>query len=387
MPPHRQLARSPAAGARQLGGRRLRQGQSTAATCSSTASSSGSRDRPAARRSSGAPTTNCSARAGGRASATTTCEVMHAQRSITSRKPRRLRRTGSRRSSRTSSRCSTPTASPTRSAASRPTSPIASAARMRSRPRRSRCRARRGDAVRQLRRYLAAILGVDGAFIAVDADQPGQLRMLAFHSTAGRCRTSSTDLAGTPCETVVGHEFRLSLGAACSSFPLGRRSRRWASTATPGTRSPTRPAAPLGLIAAVARKPLRDPALVEATLRDLRGAGQRRARARARASSGAARVGGQLPGRSSRPRKMRSSCTTGTPARSSTSTRGLRGSTATPATSCSGCGIGDLSSSEPPYTEAEAQRGSSRRSARRDGRASNGVAATRTAACIGTRCG
>ncbi|MDQ1342623.1 MAG: hypothetical protein QG571_1241, partial [Pseudomonadota bacterium] len=62
---------------------------------------------------------------------------------------------------------------------------------------------------RELARYLATILGVDGAFIAtIEPAQPGQLRMLAFHFDGQTRENFSYPQVGTPCETVIGHGYR-----------------------------------------------------------------------------------------------------------------------------------------------------------------------------------
>jgi PAS domain S-box-containing protein len=121
---------------------------------------------------------------------------------------------------------------------------------------------------RQLVRYLCAILGVDGAFIATPApDDSGALRMLAFHLDGEVRENFSYPLTGTPCETVVGQCFRLYPARLVELFPLDPDFRALGFDCYAGHPLADASGAPLGLIAVVSRRPFRDPALVEATLR------------------------------------------------------------------------------------------------------------------------
>jgi PAS domain S-box-containing protein len=121
---------------------------------------------------------------------------------------------------------------------------------------------------RQLARYLSTILGVDGAFIAtVGADKPCDLRMLAFHLDGQVRENFSYPIFGTPCETVVGHGFRLYPSRLSELFPLDEDFRRLGLESYAGHPLVDVAGRPLGLVAVVARRPFQDPALVEATLR------------------------------------------------------------------------------------------------------------------------
>jgi PAS domain S-box-containing protein len=121
---------------------------------------------------------------------------------------------------------------------------------------------------RQLARYLSAILDVDGAFIATTA--PGDsctMRMLAFHLD-GEVRENFTyPLAGTPCETVVGSGFRLYPSRLGELFPLDADFQKLGLDCYAGQPLTDGRGRPLGLISVVSRRPFRDAALVEATLR------------------------------------------------------------------------------------------------------------------------
>src|SRR5580765_7446453 len=67
---------------------------------------------------------------------------------------------------------------------------------------------------------LAGILGVAIGFIAVfDDPERSRMRMLAFHLD-GRLRKPFTyELAGSPCASVVGKEFRCVASGARQEFP------------------------------------------------------------------------------------------------------------------------------------------------------------------------
>jgi PAS domain S-box-containing protein len=69
----------------------------------------------------------------------------------------------------------------------------------------------RGDSVFvELVRLLAAILRVETAFISrYDSDQPQTLRMLAFQSDQQMQQDVSYPIQGTPCEAVLGQQFRV----------------------------------------------------------------------------------------------------------------------------------------------------------------------------------
>ena len=121
---------------------------------------------------------------------------------------------------------------------------------------------------RQLARYLAAILSVDGAFIAtIDPGQPCDLRMLAFHLDGEVRENFNYPMLGTPCETVVGQGYRLYPARLTELFPLDGDFRQLGLESYAGHPLADVAGNTLGLIAVVSRRPFEDPALVEATLR------------------------------------------------------------------------------------------------------------------------
>ncbi len=91
--------------------------------------------------------------------------------------------------------------------------------------------------------------------------------MLAFHIDGQVRENFNYPMAGTPCETVVGHEFRLYPSKLRQLFPLDADFQKMGLESYAGHPLADAAGRPLGLIAVVARKPFQDPALVEATLR------------------------------------------------------------------------------------------------------------------------
>jgi PAS domain S-box-containing protein len=121
---------------------------------------------------------------------------------------------------------------------------------------------------RQLARYLSTILGVEGAFIATAApDDRRTMRMLALHLDGETRENFSYPLAGTPCELVVTHGFRLYNGRLREHFPVDNDFRRLGFDSYAGQRLSDAQGTPRGLIVAISRRPFQDPSVVEATLR------------------------------------------------------------------------------------------------------------------------
>jgi PAS domain S-box-containing protein len=121
---------------------------------------------------------------------------------------------------------------------------------------------------RQLVRYLATILGVEAAFIAVhEPHDPTLLSMLAFYMD-GQVRENFTyNQQGTPCATVVGKTFRLYPSGLGELFPLDEDFRKLRFDSYAGHPLIDANGRPLGLIAVVSRTPLTQPAFVESVLR------------------------------------------------------------------------------------------------------------------------
>ena len=121
---------------------------------------------------------------------------------------------------------------------------------------------------RELARYLATILGVDGAFIAtLDAQQPGQMQVRAFHLDGETRENFSYDIRCTPCETVVGHGFRLYPTELAKLFPGDLDFRDLGFDSYAGHPLNDAAGQPVGLIAVVSRGCLERPAFVESVMR------------------------------------------------------------------------------------------------------------------------
>lgn len=120
----------------------------------------------------------------------------------------------------------------------------------------------------ELARYLATIIEVDWVFIAVrDCETAQRMRVLALWSDGRLAQNFDYDLAGTPCETVVGQDFRIYPDRLMERFPGDLDFARvemqsYAGFPLTGTRGES-----LGLIAVVSRRPMAEPALVESVMK------------------------------------------------------------------------------------------------------------------------
>ena len=126
-----------------------------------------------------------------------------------------------------------------------------------------------GEALfRELARYLATILGVDAVFIATgDAADPGRMQVRAMQLDGRTVENFGYQLAGTPCETVMGQQFRFYPSRLCELFPGDKDFRDLGFESYAGQPLNDSSGRPLGLLAVVARRPLERPAFVESVLR------------------------------------------------------------------------------------------------------------------------
>ncbi len=116
-------------------------------------------------------------------------------------------------------------------------------------------------------RSLAEILAVDIAFIALPSPtDANKLRMLAFCVDGRMLEDFEYDIAGTPCETVVGQQYRIYPSCLTERFPLDADFRNMGADAYAGYPLTGPLGRSLGLISVVSRRPLADPELVEAML-------------------------------------------------------------------------------------------------------------------------
>jgi PAS domain S-box-containing protein len=121
---------------------------------------------------------------------------------------------------------------------------------------------------RELARYVATILGVDGAFIATfDPATACQMRVRAFHLDGRTRENFCYELPGTPCETVVGHGFRLYPARLSELFPGDLDFRKLGFDSYAGHPLTDPAGRHLGLISVVSRRGLENPAFVESVLR------------------------------------------------------------------------------------------------------------------------
>ena len=126
-----------------------------------------------------------------------------------------------------------------------------------------------GEALfRELARYLAAILRVDAVFISTmdDADDC-HMQVRAMQLDGRTVENFSYVLAGTPCETVVGQQFRFYPSRLRELFPADTDFRDLGFEAYAGHPLADATGRALGLLAVVSRQPLENPALVESVLR------------------------------------------------------------------------------------------------------------------------
>jgi PAS domain S-box-containing protein len=116
----------------------------------------------------------------------------------------------------------------------------------------------KGEAVfPELVRYLATILKADIAFIALpDVDDSCRLRMLAFYMDGTIRENFSYDARGTPCETVIGQQFRIYPSELCLLFPGDRDFEALGAESYAGFPLRDGHGTALGLISVVARRPM-----------------------------------------------------------------------------------------------------------------------------------
>jgi len=120
----------------------------------------------------------------------------------------------------------------------------------------------------ELVRYLATILRVDVAFIALhNGECPDKLFMQAFYLDGKIIESFDYPRAGTPCETIIGKEFRLYPSRLTELFPLDKDFRSLGLQAYAGYPLNDSRGRPLGLISVVTRTQLPDHDFTEAILK------------------------------------------------------------------------------------------------------------------------
>jgi PAS domain S-box-containing protein len=126
-----------------------------------------------------------------------------------------------------------------------------------------------GEALfRELARYLAAILHVDAVLIAtVDPSARSQMQVRAMHLDGKVLENFSYALAGTPCATVFGQQFRFYPSRLGELFTLDGDFGSLGFDSYAGHPLTDSAGRPLGLIAVLSRRPLENPAFVESVQR------------------------------------------------------------------------------------------------------------------------
>ena len=121
---------------------------------------------------------------------------------------------------------------------------------------------------RALVRYLSEILGIDVAMIAVYANpERTKMRTLAACLDGKALANFEYGLEGSPCRHVVGRDFRFVGQGVHREFPPGTLFAAKGMDSYAALPLNDSAGQPLGLIAAIDRRPMRDPALAEAMLK------------------------------------------------------------------------------------------------------------------------
>ena len=121
----------------------------------------------------------------------------------------------------------------------------------------------------ELVRYLATILEVDAALVATPCEGPdsGKMRMHAFYLDGKVRENFDYALTGTPCETVVGHEFRIYPSALRERFSGDPEFRELGFESYAGFPLTDGSGAPIGLISVLSRKPMVNSEFIESILK------------------------------------------------------------------------------------------------------------------------
>jgi PAS domain S-box-containing protein len=127
--------------------------------------------------------------------------------------------------------------------------------------------ARSGTVFDELVRLLATILHVEAAFIARhEPGDPGQLCMLAMQYDGELTRDVRYPLAGTPCETVFGQQFRAYPRDVQALFPDDEDLKAQCAVSYAGYPLTALDGQPIGLVSVFSRRPLAQIERVESML-------------------------------------------------------------------------------------------------------------------------
>ncbi len=127
---------------------------------------------------------------------------------------------------------------------------------------------RSGTVFDELVRLLATILHVEVAFIArYESAQPQWLHILAMYEDGQIVQDVRYEVAGTPCETVLGQRFRAYPTGLAQAFPQDADLREQCTESYAGHPLAALDGTPLGVVAVASRRPLTQLPRVEAMLK------------------------------------------------------------------------------------------------------------------------
>jgi PAS domain S-box-containing protein len=120
----------------------------------------------------------------------------------------------------------------------------------------------------ELTRCLATMLGVDFAMIAaLGEEEPWWMRTLAIYGDGMYLDGVEYPLAGTPCESVVGQSFRCYREGVMRHFRADAQMAQLGIDGYAGYPIDDARGRPLGIIAALSRRPIADPDLAESMMK------------------------------------------------------------------------------------------------------------------------
>jgi PAS domain S-box-containing protein len=121
---------------------------------------------------------------------------------------------------------------------------------------------------RELVKAMAASLGADIAFIALPKEaRCRRMQMLAFYADGQIVEDFEYDVEGTPCETVIGQQFRVYPSGLQQLFPADTEFRNMEAQSYAGCPLTDARGRPVGLMSVVLRREMDQPVLVESVLK------------------------------------------------------------------------------------------------------------------------
>ncbi|HVL55016.1 MAG TPA: PAS domain S-box protein, partial [Burkholderiaceae bacterium] len=127
----------------------------------------------------------------------------------------------------------------------------------------------RGKAVfTELAAYLAKLLNVETAVVAtVDSENHCRMQTLGMYLDGRISDGDSYEIAGTPCDTVLGREFQFYADRVCELFPRDRDIAKIGACSYAGMPLSDEDGSPVGVLAVMSRRPLEDAGRIESMMR------------------------------------------------------------------------------------------------------------------------